>query len=262
MRSVRACGYILLVLAPLVACILDWPEPGTEADADIDVDSDTDVDTDGDGDTDVDTDTDTDVDSDSDSDTVVPAGSPSIDGDLGDWPELRFTLDASSASHTEGDQPEPSSSDISVSFDFRWDADALYFAARVTDDRACSDGPQYYEDDSVELYVDGNDDGAGDRDANDHQYNIGRAGVVFDNTAETGDIGVAVGGTDPGWTVEASVPWSALGGSAASGRRLGLDLAFIDDDDDGGFDSYAVMWNGSPPWPNHFDGLRSFTLGE
>ena len=277
MRLVRLRGISLLVLVLAGACILEWPEPGAEsdgdADGDADVDGDVDSDVDSDADSDVDSDADSDVDSDADGDadsdadgdvpdTVIPSGSPNVDGNLGDWPELRFTLSSGSASYSEGDQPNPGAADLSVAFDFRWDASSLYFAARITDDAAQSDSSDYWDDDSLELYVDGDDDSDGEYDGNDHQYNIGRDGNAYDNTSPASDIRTATGGSGSDWELEVSVPWSALGGSPSAGRRIAADLAAIDDDVGGAFESYLVMWAGTSPWPRSSDAFRSFTLGD
>jgi hypothetical protein len=275
MLLVRLQGFILLILMLTGACILDWPEPGSDPDGDGDVDTDVDGDTDADGDTDVDGDGDGDVDGDGDTDVdgdgdsdadvpedVIPRASPNVDGNLGEWGTLRHSLTAANAGYTEGSQSNPGASDISVAFDFRWDDTNLYLGARITDDSAGTDGPQYWDDDSIEFYVDGDDDGSPAFDANDHQYNVTRNGDIHDNTAGPGGANASTDGGNPSWVLEMAVPWSALGGSPSPGRGIGADLAANDDDDGGEIETYAVRWSSTSPWRDHSEGFRSFTLGD
>ena len=250
------------------ACILDWPEPGADGDGDLDGDVDTDIDAD------VDTDVDADADADADADepvpdTVIPraASAPTVDGDLGEWPALRFLLTAETAARAEGSQPRPDPSDISVSFDLRWDAGFLYFGARVRDDVRMVDSANVWEDDSVELYLDGDDDSDPAYDSNDYQLTIVRDGRLGSRGAVVtpGSLGaeLATRDTAEGWELEIAVPWSRLGGDPSAGRAVGVNVAYNDDDTGGAEDSHGVMWLSAPDADPVQDSTerRTFTLG-
>ena len=236
-------GVLLSLFLSGASCMLDWPEPISDGDGDGDIDGD--ADTDGDGDIDADGDTDGDGDP---GDNEVPelSSAPSIDGSLGDWDTRRFTSSATSAAHTEGSQSSPNTGDISVGFDFGWDSNFLYIAAEVTDDQSQSDSPNVWNDDSIEVYIDGDVDGDAGYDSNDHQYTATRDARFADRGSElepsSRGIQLSVAEAGANWSLELAVPWSELGGSPSSGASLGLDLAYNDDDDGGEFDSHAVMW--------------------
>lgn len=246
MPAVRFQAFKILLCGVLLGgCILKWPEPIEGADGDADTDADTDVDADADADGDGG------GDGGPVPDDVIPQGTPSVDGSLDDWPALRFTLNATSAARAEGDQDAPPPADLSATFDLRWDGDYLYLGARLSDDQAQSDSPNTWEDDSVELYLDGNADSDPGFDANDHQYTTTRDGTMSDRGTEInpGSEGISVATTEDGagqWSLEVAIPWSALGGAAEEGREIAVDVALNDDDDGGGGDSHLIMWLEQP----------------
>jgi hypothetical protein len=206
---VRATSLPLLAALLVGACFLDWPEPGTDdgdADGDVDSDTDSDVDSDGDGDVDADSDSDTDADTDGDvDDTVIPSVSPApaLDGNVSDWPALRFQLRFSSAADAVGTDPSPSDADCSVDFDLAWGASALYLGARVRDDEQGLDSDFVWQDDSLELYLSGDADGTAAYDANDHQFTMVRDGRIADLGTEfspgSRGIELATRATGEGW---------------------------------------------------------------
>jgi hypothetical protein len=132
------------------------------------------------------------------------------------------------------------SADLGAGFRAAWDANRLYVLVEVTDDQLRNDSANPWEDDSVELMLDGDFSRNGRYDgANDYQLIFG----VGDSTFSVGTGGVttpaivgvqfATRAVTGGWVLEASVPWTAIGTSPILNGRLGLDVA-VNDDDDGG----------------------------
>ncbi len=172
---------------------------------------------------------------------------PTVDGDLSDWGTLAGSVTHENAQFQSmpgawtGD-PTMDDANSSAQFALRWDLTNLYVAVHVTDDvrgdHAGAVGYLPYLDDAVELYLDGLHDRTMMYGDDDHQFI-----VTGDGTAEEYKNGGAIGAVPPGdfafmadvagagFSVEFRVPWSALGGIAATnGRVIGLDL-LIDDDD-------------------------------
>ena len=57
-----------------------------------------------------------------------------------------------------------------VQFGALWDENYLYVAADVTDGALYNDSADIWNDDSVEIYIDGGNEKAGSYDNNDRQY--------------------------------------------------------------------------------------------
>jgi len=173
---------------------------------------------------------------------------PAVDGSLDEWPVLRYRLDTETTALRFGPDQRPPPEDSQLFFDLRWTDQALYFAAQMNDDVAFDDSPMVWQDDSVELYVDGdNNDAVPTYDENDHQLTVTRDqrfadhGTIIDPANQ--GIRVAVGRQDASFTIELTLPWSLLGEvMPAPGRMLGIDVAFNDDDDGDEEDTHLVMW--------------------
>lgn len=136
-----------------------------------------------------------------------------------------------------------SPADLSATFNITWDEANLYIVANVIDDIKINDSGESWEDDGLELFIDGNNDKQTTYDANDRHY-------IFrwnDNTVyEYGNnqginptgVSMAQTQTNNGYTMEISVAWSALGVSAYDNKEVGFDLQ-VNDDDNGGTDLEA-----------------------
>jgi len=175
---------------------------------------------------------------------------PTIDGNLADWPTALFTNTlsyATAAEHTGTWSATPADNDLNSSavFALRWDQSFLYLAVRVSDQTRSSVQANYYEGDSVEIYVDGQHDRAATYGPDDSELIVVPGGnsqlwrykavgnpqmspATF--LAKTQDSLAASGGVT-NWNLEAAIPWSFLGGGAvSSGRVVGFDLALNDND--------------------------------
>jgi len=113
-----------------------------------------------------------------------------------------------------------------------YDDTQLYFLYDVTDDITLAASSNFWENDGIEIYIDGNNDKASAYDANDFQFVISYdASQILEghNKPVTG-IRAASALTGTGYIVEAAVPWSAIGVSPAEGKLLGMDFHVNDSD--------------------------------
>ena len=135
----------------------------------------------------------------------------------------------------------PNDTNSSARYFVRWDLTNLYVAIAITDDTRNSPNvtdSQISNNDAVEIFVDGATRALVElrrqrlaaRVRHQHEEGGGAGQPVV--TFPTG-MQEAWGGTSPSWTLEAAIPWSILGASAAApGRLVGFDLK-LDDNDTG-----------------------------
>jgi len=169
-----------------------------------------------------------------------------IDGNLADWTTTFFTntvTHANAADHgannTWTNNEGNNDKDLSADFAVRWDANALYVAAHITDDSTINftsaNNDQIWKGDSIEVYVRSGTSG-GAYTNNDFQliFDVSNESRMFRTGSNAGDIptGVQFAAVIPSasWTFEVKIPWSAIGGAGSLGRNLGLDIAVNDCD--------------------------------
>lgn len=125
-----------------------------------------------------------------------------------------------------------------------WDPQYLYLFANVRDNVRSTDSSDPWEDDSVEIYIDGGNTDETSYSQSDFQY-VFRPG---DSTVHTGGgrTGEPTAGiqyqfvdSGAGYAVEAAIPWDTLG--LAAGGQVGLEL-HVNDDDDGGERDEQRSW--------------------
>ncbi|OXM87648.1 sugar-binding protein [Paenibacillus rigui] len=135
-----------------------------------------------------------------------------------------------------------------------WDDNNLYVGFMAKDEvNVANSQPSVWEDDAMELFIDGGNEKSPQYDANDRQYIIGRQyeGIYSDGkSAKFNSTGVKFAKQEVvgGWSIEMAIPFSNLGVVPVMGARLGLDVLY--DDDDGLFhDSvlcdYKTIWAGT-----------------
>jgi hypothetical protein len=153
-----------------------------------------------------------------------------------------------------------------VSFGLLWDVNYLYVGVRVADSVLRNDSDVIWQDDSIEIYLDGNRDGSAAYDAFDRQFIIGwNHPQLFEKEDRTDGVQHAVSAVRGGFTCEIAIPWSHLGVAAQPGLWIGFDLA-NNDDDNGGDRDGQLMWSGSALNHSKTSGfgdcqLRSFSPG-
>jgi len=145
-----------------------------------------------------------------------------------------------------------SPADCSGTWRALWNSEALYVLVEVNDDTLTNDsggGDNKWNDDSVEVYVDGDNSKRASVDGNDHQYTCRWNNEVLETPSAIHNgapslVGVeyAVATTENGYLLELKLPWMSIMGKAATpGQLIGFDV-WINDDDDGGNRDSQVSW--------------------
>lgn len=178
---------------------------------------------------------------------------PVIDGNLSDWDGAGPSIAANDITWHPG-RSWAGPDDLSASFRFAWDSTNFYVAATITDNVhiqfARTRGYDLYKGDDIEIWFD--TDLAGDfatREANGDDYQLGLspgdfAGLapeaVFWNPDPRSDERNALvrvsakpspTNGEGGYTLEAAVPWTALGGfKPQPGAAMGFAVSAGDND--------------------------------
>ncbi len=157
---------------------------------------------------------------------------------------------------TEGSEPDLNT-DLSGSWSALWDSEYLYILVDVNDDALVQDSPSGWDDDRVEIFIDGDNskDDAQDN-VNDYQYNFRWNYGEVETPVEwylspdsLQGVEYAVATTGTGYLFEIALPWlTMIGMSPQVGHLIGIDV-MIDDDDDGGGRDTQISWHleSSPP---------------
>lgn len=160
-----------------------------------------------------------------------------------------------------------------VTFGALWDSSYLYLAVRVLDANLYKETGNHWDDDSVEVYVDGNRNGPTN---SAYQLTGGLNNSGFDrqfvkrynDTALYSGVGQSTTGVlhgvaniSGGYTVELAIPWTNVNLNPAAGLTIGFDVG-NNDDDDGGPRDCQLVWNGSVNNYNNTSGFGALTLVE
>lgn len=142
-------------------------------------------------------------------------------------------------------------SDADIRFGLMWDESNLYVGIRVKDktpNQYTGTDTSYYRGDSLEVYVDANNDKGGPYDDHDNQY------VIPYNIADA--LGARVAGrkegvklanvtTAEGFDAELVIPWRTLNiPSVSEGRSIGFDVAYNDNQNGNDTRSAVLVWAG------------------
>lgn len=123
-------------------------------------------------------------------------------------------------------------SDLSAKVRVMYDDSRLYFLYDVTDDILLAASSNFWENDGIEIYIDGNNDKASTYDANDFQFVIryDASRILEGHDKPVAGIRAASALTGRGYIVEVAAPWSSIGVSPAEGKLLGMDFHVNDSD--------------------------------
>jgi chitodextrinase len=147
-----------------------------------------------------------------------------------------------------------------VTFGTLWDNTYLYVAVKVLDASLYNESTNDWDDDAVEIYIDGGNEGATTYDANDRQivkgYNTSSLWVKSGSSASILHGWAAVTG---GYTIEMAIPWSYIGITPADNQVIGFDIA-NDDDDNGGARDHQAVWMGTADNWKNTSGFGDLTL--
>lgn len=172
--------------------------------------------------------------------------------------------------------PADSNKDGSLKFAVVADDKYIYFAAEITDDKVQSGentACDVWNDDSAEVYIDGENEKASAYDVNDAQITMGADLIGQKPDVQTtaallgGCVGITQGPktetiatgslTKDGWILEAGIPLKNSGWNIKpkNGLKIGFNVQYNDDDDKGGRD-HKLIWcvrevkQGEGSWSN------------
>lgn len=165
---------------------------------------------------------------------------PIIDGFGGEWSETSYAL----SNILLGTINSPS--DLSATFQIQWDNNYLYVLGNVQDDNLINDSAAEYQDDGIEVFIDGGNEKGTTYDSNDHQlmFRVNDNDIHDYSGGQVNPAGVtfAQNATATGYTMEIRIAWSFIGVNPAGGMPLGIDIQ-VNDDDDGGDRDKKMSWN-------------------
>ncbi|QHW33438.1 hypothetical protein GZH47_23335 [Paenibacillus rhizovicinus] len=150
-------------------------------------------------------------------------------------------------------------SDNDTTFGTMWDDDNLYVGVKVLDGSLQRNAAHdVWQDDSVEVYLDGSNSKAATYDKNDHQLTFGYSdselGVGAGIAKKTAQSAI-----DGGYEMEFQIPWSSVGiTKPAAGTSIGFDIGNNDNDNGGSGRDSVLMWNGTGD--NYKDASKFGTL--
>lgn len=199
-----------------------------------------------------------------------------VDGDISEWSNAVFTVvtpdsgvvDSASAPF---DASSPSA-DLSFRFAVASDDSALYVAIEATDDKIVTDSCEpgalsapAWDDDAVEVFIDGNCNRAADSRADDgKELRFGGEFSLTANGAAMSDYSgypktfgkkwsaasnfkdVSIGKAGK-MTYEFRLPWEVMG-LESKPPAVGFTIS-VQDDDDGGRRDHALYWTGAAERP-------------
>ena len=185
--------------------------------------------------------------------TVTHCSYPSakkIDGHLDDWDTDSFIH----VSHDKG--PLKGENDKDISFDFATAADDkyLYVAAIIIDDKLVYGKTNDHNEDSLEIYIDANNNKIKSYEKDDVQIGIPAINIDL-RDVQNPKLYAVGGGKDTGaqvaavkskngWIVEAAIPLNNANWDIkpAPGKRIGFNLQLNDNDKGTGRD-HQIVWS-------------------
>src|SRR5258705_5144857 len=161
------------------------------------------------------------------------AGAPAINGQLS---ESGWNL-ANSVTKTTIGTPNNT-----VTMGAMWDNTNLYVGVKVLDANLFNDSANLWDDDSVEIYIDANNNKGATYDSFDRQFVKGYNDTALGGIGSQTGVAHASAAIAGGYSVELAIPWSNLGVTPTAGMTIGFDVGNNDDDNAGARDAQAVWW--------------------
>lgn len=176
---------------------------------------------------------------------------PAIDGQAEDlWSSAR-KYDIKNVMYTAPSGPN----NCSASYKTLWDANNLYLFVEVADDKLIHDSEDFWNDDSIEVFIDSDNSKSESYGDNDFQFHFdwdkAKPAMGERNGKATQGVEFAMVTTGNGYRTEIKFPWSTLKAKPSAGTTIGFDI-HIDDDDDGGDRDSKLAWFGKDDnaWEN------------
>ena len=170
---------------------------------------------------------------------------PTIDGNLGEWPEEIYSVD-----HVVfGGDDHSGDADLSANARIGWDDDYLYVGVRVRDDQYVQNasGENIFRGDSVEILLDravSVDFYDENLSADDYQLGLApgsplpgedtEAYLWFPNalSGSRSDVEIGVTTLEDGYRLEAAIPWEVFDITPDESDHFGFAVSVSDNDDD------------------------------
>ncbi len=173
---------------------------------------------------------------------------PTIDGDWAEWKGKGKEYPARNVVYGKSNRVDEA--DSGLSYYVGWDANNLYIAVKVGDDKYVQEatGENIYKGDSIELLIDTDLQGDFYVDSlNNDDFQIGlspgrpdtngtREAYRWYPASKAGGLtNVTIGSISSSglWRLEAAIPWSVLGISPYKGMHLGFAISVSDNDNPG-----------------------------
>jgi oligosaccharide reducing-end xylanase len=140
-------------------------------------------------------------------------------------------------------------SDLSATFRVLWSESGLFVLVEVTDDATHNGSSTDYENDCVELYIDGTNGKATSYTATDRQYRFTwNSTTIYEKGDNTTGVELAQSTTADGYRMEIFLPWSSVGTTPSAGDFIGLDVHVGDNDGSGREGKLAWAATGDDAW--------------
>ena len=139
-----------------------------------------------------------------------------------------------------------SSKDLAAIWQSSWDNKNLYLRIAVSDDKLIRDSQNSWQDDSIEVFIDGD---ASRREKYDRYNDIHLMYRWRDKTLRLGKNSamLAMGHKSEHihghYVLNLTIPWNSLRVRPRNGHRIGLDI-HVNDDDNGGKREGKLAWFG------------------
>lgn len=168
--------------------------------------------------------------------TAYNISSITIDGNLNEW---------GSASSYNVNKVTQGTTENTATFRAMWNNNNLFVAVQVSDNLLVNDSADLFDDDSIEIYIDGLNDKSGPYNSDDKQYviSINKSIVDYGVGITQKSFPVAISRTGNGYILEIGIPFSDIGITASDNKIIGFDIG-VNDDDNGGIKDGQISWNG------------------
>lgn len=122
--------------------------------------------------------------------------------------------------------------DLSANVKALYNSQFLYVLYAVTDNLKRASSTNFWENDAVELYIDGNYEKATSYDANDFQFVFSYDASKIQEGHSKSVTGITAKSslTSTGYIVEAAIPWTLIGTTPTDNKTLGIDFHVNDSD--------------------------------
>ena len=175
--------------------------------------------------------------------SIPQAGRPSdVKGDEAAW----AAVPAQPIEHVAY-TPPTSQEDLSANFKTLYDSQALYLLVDVTDDVWCTTPPSSGTIDSVEVFIDAENNKSDIYGDKDYQYHfdwelaVHRGRSMGESTTTRPTASSTPSPARQGLSFRGQVALVHAGDHARAGKKIGLDV-HVNDDDDGGDRDTKIMW--------------------